>query len=397
MTVHKAEAAAVDETCALRFLKSIALVLILGSLSLAQDIPEDELDVRINSYFDNFRVTVIYPQVSITKKLGDGTSISGRYLSDIISSASMRANFQVDGVTSATTRKEGGADNNPDEWRNEFGAGITQKLIDGVLSLNGSYSIEHDYSSKTITGSLSYPFAKKNTVLQFSFVKNFDKVFPQIRTWTKDRNTASINAGLTQILSKNIITQLDGSYTTISGYQLDGYQVVRIIENDSTYRTVEPVHPDFRVRRAIGMRTNFGLTKNITLQLGYRYYWDSWDVKSHTISAKISSNFSPVVSGSFEFRHYLQTRAFFFKPVYTQVEQYMSVEGQLNSGYSDEAELNLVLRGSKKYDVPFINNDKLSLTGSLGFYRRYTDSPDWFTDYQILYAYTMSVGLRYNF
>lgn len=397
MTAHKAEAAAVGKTCVLRFPVSILFVLLLGSITYSQDIPEDELDVRINTYFDNFRVTVVYPQVSISKKLGDGTSISGRYLSDIISSASMRANFQVDGVTSATTRKEGGADNNPDEWRNEFGAGITQKLFEGIVSLNGSYSIEHDYSSKTIVGSLSYPFAKKNTVLQLSFVKNFDKVFPQIRTWTKDRNTTTFNAGLTQIFSKNIIAQLDGTYSTISGYQLDGYQVVRIIVDSTTYRTLEPVHPDYRVRRSLGMRTNFGLTKTFTLQLGYRYYWDSWDINSHTISAKLSNNFSPIVSGSLEVRHYLQTKAFFFKPVYTQVEQYMSVDGKLNSGYSDEAVLNLVLRGNKKYNVPFLNSDKLSLTGSIGFYRRYTDSPDWFTDYQILYAYTMSLGLRYNF
>ncbi len=377
--------------------KSLIILFLLYSASYGQDVPDNELDVRINSYFDNFRVNVIYPQVSISKKLSDGTSISGRYLSDIISSASMKANFQVDGITSATTRKQGGADNTPDEWRNEFGAGITQKIFQGIVSLNTSYSREHDYSSKTIVGSLSYPFAKKNTVLQLSLIKNFDLVFPQIRTWTKERNTSTFNAGLTQVLSKSIITQFDGSYTTISGYQLDGYQVVRIIVNSSTYKTLEPIHPDFRIRRAVGMRTNFGLTKDLTLQLGYRYYWDSWDVKSHTFSAKLSKNFSPVVSGSFEFRHYLQSKAFFFKPVYTQVEQYMTVEGQLNSGYSDEAEFNLVLRGNKNYDVPFISSDKLSLTGSFGYYRRYTDSPDWFSGYQILYAYIMSVGLRYNF
>ncbi len=371
--------------------------MILYSASYAQDIPEDELDVRINSYFDNFRVTVIYPQISISKKLSDGTSISVRYLSDIISSASMRANFQVDGITSATTRKQGGGDDTPDEWRHEFGTGITQKVFQGILSLNASYSREHDYSSKTIVGSLSYPFAKKNTVLQFSVIKNFDKVFPQIRTWTKERNTASFNAGLTQILSKNIITQFDGTYSTISGYQLDGYQVVRIIINSNTFRTYEPIHPDFRVRRALGMRTNFGLTKNFTLQLGYRYYWDSWDVKSHTISVKFSNNFSAIVSGSLELRHYLQTKAFFFKPVYTQPDQYMSVDGKLNSGYTDEAVLYLVLRGSKKFKVPFISNENLSLTGSFGFYRRYTDSPDWFTGYKILYAYITSIGLRYNF
>jgi len=387
----------VDKENSAFFLKAVTFILLIYSSCYSQDIPENELDVRINSYFDNFRVNVIYPQVSITKKLSDNTSISGRYLSDIISSASMKANFQVDGITSATTRKQGGADNTPDEWRNEFGAGITQKVFDGILSLNSSYSIEHDYSSKTIVSALSYPFAKKNTVLQFSFLKSFDKVFPQIRTWVRDRNTTTFNAGLTQILSNNIITQFDGTYTTVSGYQLDGYQVVRIIENSNTYRTYEPVNPDFRIRRAFGIRTNVGVTRDFSLQLGYRYYWDSWDVNSNTISAKLANNFSPVVSGTFEYRHYWQTRAFFFKPIYIQPEQYMSVDSKLNSGYSDEAVFSLVLKGSKIYDVPFISSDKLSLTGSFGFYRRYTDSSDWFSNLQVLYAYTLSAGIRYNF
>jgi hypothetical protein len=83
----------VDKDSPAFFLKAIIFLIIIYSSSYGQDIPEDELDVRINSYFDNFRVTVIYPQVSISKKLGDNTSISGRYLSDIISSASNESEF----------------------------------------------------------------------------------------------------------------------------------------------------------------------------------------------------------------------------------------------------------------------------------------------------------------
>jgi len=363
----------------------------------AQDVPENELDVRINSYFDNFGVTVFYPEITISKKIGENTSISGRYLTDIISAASMKANFQYDGLTTATPKKTGGGDNTPDEWRHDLGTGITQKIFQGVVSLNANYSIEHDYSSKTLLGSISYPFAKKNTVLQFSYLRSWDKVFPQIWTWTKDRNTSSISLGLTQVISKNVITQFDGSYISVSGYMLDGYQVVRIINSDSSYLSVLPNDPDTRIRKALGIRTNIGVTKKVTLQLGYRYYWDTWDIHSNTFSLKLSKNFSPVFSGSAELRHYVQTQAYFFKPVYSQVEQYMTVEGELKSGYSDEIELSFTLRGRKGYDVPFIKSDKLALTGSLGIYRRFTDTPDWFTDLQTLWAYILSLGIRYNF
>ena len=395
MTDLRAEAAAVVNCRFCKIFLMMILFFTCSVLAYSQDVPENELDARINGYFDNFGVTVIYPEITFNKKLGNNTGITARYLSDIITAASMKANFQVDGITSATPKKTGGGDNTPDEWRHEIGLGLNQKVADGLFSLTGNYSIEHDYSSKTIVGSITYPFAKKNTILQFSFLRSLDKVFPQIWTWTKDRNTSTISSELTQILSKNIITQIDASYSDVRGYMLDGYQVVRIILNENSFQTLEPVEPDSRIRKAVGIRTNIGLTKKVSLQLGYKYYWDTWDVKSHTISAKLSKIFSTTFSSSLELRHYMQTRAFFFKPVYSQVEQYMTVEGQLNSGYSDELVFNFVLRGNK--NSGFLTNDKLSLTGSLGVYRRYTDSPDWFSDLQTLYATLLSIGIRYNF
>jgi hypothetical protein len=362
---------------------------------LSQDLPENELDVRINSYFDNFKVTVIYPQATLTKKLSNTTSISGRYLSDIISSASMRMTFQVDGITSATTKKVGGADNTPDEWRHEFGLSLNQKISQGLLSVSGNYSTEHDYSSGTFLGSVSYPFAKKNTVLQLSFVRSLDKVFPQTRTWTKDRNTTTFSGAVTQILGKNVIAQIDASYIGVSGYMLDGYQVIRIISDSLTYHTYEPVEPDSRFRRAIGIRTNIGVTKKISLQLGYRYYWDNWDIRSNTISTQLGKIFSDVFSGTLELRHYWQTKAYFFKPSYSVVEQYMTVDQKLNSGFTDEAVFNFVLKGKK--GSGFLTSDKLALTGTAGIYRRENDSPDWISGYNILWAYLFSLGIRYNF
>lgn len=397
VTVRKAGAAVVAKMPVLKYFFILIGLFLVGGNIFSQDIPENEFEARINSYFDNFGVNVIYPQVTYTRKLSDNNGFSIRYFSDVISSASMRSYFKVDGVTSATTRNEGGADDTPDEWRHQFGADFSQKIFNGVFSIIGTYSIEHDYSSKTFSASISYPFAKKNTVLLTNILLSFDKVFPQTRTWTKDRNTKSLNLGITQILGKNVITQIDASYSELTGYMLDGYQVVRIVNNSTSYQTLEPVEPDNRIRRAVGIRTNIGLSKLISLQIGYRYYWDSWNIFSNTFSASISNNFSPWVSASLDLRHYSQSRAFFFKPEYTAVEQYMSVDSKLNSGYTDQVMLNMVFRGKKGGNFPFFSNEKLSLTGSAGIYRRQNDSPDWFSHYDILYAYLLSLGIRYNF
>lgn len=373
---------------------AVMILLIIAFPLYSQTVPDNELQVNINTYFDNFRVIVAYPSVNITKKISGTTSITGRYLADIISSASMKSWFEVDGITSATPSKHGGGDNTPDELRNQFGLGINQSFGEMLVALNGMYSIEHDYSSKTFTANLSYPFAKKNTVLQLGFAGSWDKVFPQIRTWTKPRNTFQYDLGLTQILSKNIIAQFNASYIDVSGYMLDGYQVIKII-GPNFFRIVEPNDPDKRIRRAAGLRINFAVSKKTALELGYRYYWDTWDIKSHTFSGAVKTHLSDNVGLSLELRRYDQTKAFFFKEYYPQVEQFMTVEGELNSGYTNEISFELTLSGNKKIKFPVLNNEKMQLNIGAGFFQRHTDTPDWFSRYLNLYAYLFNIGFRY--
>lgn len=389
---QKAAVAAVDKKY---FYIILLIFLTLYSDNLySQDVPEDELQARINTYFDNFGVTVIYPSINYSKKLSNTTSVSATYLTDIISAASMQSLFEVDGVTSATSNTYGGSDNTPDEWRHELGLGVTQQISEGSFYVNGLYSIEHDYSSKTILGSITYPFAQKNTYLTAGAVLSFDKIFPQNRTWTKDRNTYAYNIALSQILGKNVIAQIDASYIESNGYQQTGYQIVRIYnEKNNNFTTYEPVYPDTRIRRAVGIKTNIGLTDDITLQPGYRYYWDSWNINSSTIYAILSKNFNETFSGSVEYRQYYQTAAFFFLPYYLVLPEYMAVDGQLNSGYSNVINFNFTFNGTKDN---FLSNDNLQLISTLGYYKRHYDSPDWHSSMLNLFSFIFNIGIRYH-
>jgi hypothetical protein len=375
--------------------KNIFLIflMILPTVIFAQEMPDDEIQVNFNSYFDNFRLNVIYPSINVTKSLDKNTSISGSYLVDAISSASMKMKFQVDGITSATTNKNGGSDNTPDELRHQLNLGITRNISGVTISADGMYSIEHDYSSKTFAANLSIPFAKKNTVLQLGYAGNFDKVFPQTRTWTKDRTTSVFNLGLTQILSKKIVAQFDFSFINADGYMLDGYQIVRIV-NGYSLKTLEPIEPEKRIRKAAGIRTNFAVSKLSTLLLGYRYYWDTWDIKSHTLDAEFKTHLSENMNVIFSLRQYFQTKAYFFKETYTDVEPLMAVDSKLNSGYTNDVSLSLSYKGNKDNRIPFLNNDKITLLGSIGFYHRHTDSPDWVMRMSELYAYLISLGFK---
>lgn len=380
----------------LNYIIFLSLLFLFPVSSYSQDQSGNEINVNYNSYFDNFQVMVFYPSINITKSIDKNTSVNASYLVDAISSASMKMIMRVDGITSATTNKTGGADNTPDELRHQVGIGFTRNISDAVFSATGMYSIEHDYSSKTFASNLSIPFAKKNTTLLLGYAGNWDKIFPQTRFWTRDRNTTTINLGLSQILSKNLIAQAEFSYINIDGYMLDGYQVVRII-NGNTFMNLEPVEPNRWVRKAAGLRTNIALTKKSTLVIGYRYYWDTWNINSHTLEAAYKTHLSDYVNLSLNLRQYFQTKAYFFKPEYTQIEPLMGVDSKLNSGYTTDASVGFTINGNTNSDIPILNNDNISLVTGLGIYHRHTDSIDWIMRMADLYAILFNIGIKISF
>jgi hypothetical protein len=379
----------------------------ISSVAVAQELPQNELQVNINSYFDNFGVRVIYPEVSVQKSVSNSTSFNGRILADVITAASMKCHFDsvysfqnvkqgIDAYTSASNRKTGGSYHIPDEFRGEFGLGLTQMFGEIALSLNNLYSIEHDYSSETVTGSLTIPLAKKNTTMQLGIVKSWDKNYPQTRVWTAKKDVLSSSFTMSQILGTGFIAQLELFYSNMNGFLSDPYQVVTIFNIDSNFlKRYETIEPNTRNRAAAGIRGIYRLSDMSSLELGYRYYTDDWDIKSHTISGLFKQMFDngKMIIGIGN-RTYFQTKASFFKDIYTVEENYMTVDPKLNGLLSNEIELNLTMNGDL---LPIINDDNVEMSARLQYYIRKTNSPDWLSRYNILNAYLFSLGFRYLF
>lgn len=379
----------------------LCAVLLATTPIFAQDLPEDEIQVNLNSYFDNFNVKIVYPAISFTKRVKDSSLVNIRYLVDVISAASMRSHFTVDGVTSATEKEDGGGDNRPDEIRHEFGAGYTELMGGGLLkngqiSLNTLYSIEHDYSSFTIAGTYGILAAKKNTALQLGFVRSWDKVFPQIRTWQKRKDVFTFSLNATQIISPKLISQFVLSYNQADGYMADPYQVVELIE-DGRRKYLEPSHPNQRIRRAFGIRTNYKTGDRSSLSFGFRYYWDSWEVNSTTTQIQYQQHVGSAFIIGVGLRNYSQGRAYFFKPVYEAPEKYMTVDTKLDEVYSNDYSFKLTINGGRFPGWLLLSNEHVQMNIGLNFYHRHSATADWHSRYKNLYAYLLSWGLRYHF
>ena len=365
-----------------------------GSL-MAQDLPQDELQVNVSGYFDSFDVSVVYPNISLTRRVSESTSLTGRYLVDMVTAASISdvqagQEEAVDAVTSASSRGGAGLPSF-DDVRHEVGLGLTQLVAERTLSLNGIYSRENDYSSATLAGTLTQSFAKKNTTLQLGFVQSWDKVFPVTKDWTRDKNVTTVSASLSQLLGKRLIAQVLYSYTRNTGHLSDAYKFVAI-DGES----FDPVHPDRRIRQAASARINYRLGAKSAVQVGYRYYWDTWDVNSHTLSGLYQRHLSPAVTLGVGLRSYLQSRAFFFKPAYPEPETFITVDNKLDAGYSNELQFKLTLNGGKGRSF-FLSDERLQYILGLNIYRRHTDSPDWYSGQTTLWAGYFNAGIRFRF
>ena len=401
-------------------LSAVCMTFCLCSSLFAQSLPDDELQINFSGYFDSFDVSIVYPNVALTRKISDSTSLTGRYLVDMVSAASIKSGgpppateipistTRVDVVTSASGRRTrrivtstGAVINAPapppalDDVRHELGFGITRLIADRPLSLNGIYSTENDYTSATLAGTLTQWFAKKNSTLQLGLVHSWDRVFPATKDWKRDKDVTTWSADLSQILSTRLIVQVLASYTTESGHLSDDYQLVPIDVGDST-ASLDPVHPDRRIRKAAATRFKYRLTDKSSLQLGYRFYWDTWDVDSHTFSGNYQRYLSPRVILGVGLRSYFQTRAFFFKPEYARPEEFMTVDIKLDSGFSNELQFNLTLNGGDG-DRFLLNDDRLQYNFGLSIYQRHSDTPYWFNNSKDLISADLNIGVRYRF
>lgn len=403
--------------------RNVGILMLLLTFSIhAQTLPENQLQIDLNSYFDSFNVQVVYPSLSLTKRVSEHSSINARYLVDLVTAASIRSSIhadnailpteddddgregrlgagRVDAITSASGR-EGSSESyvyHPDDVRHELGFGVTRLLGVGVASLNALYSKESDYRSGTVAGTYTRSFFKNNTSLQLGAVRSWDASSPKIFPWTRQKDEINFSVGVTQVWTKRLISQAIFSRIKSRGILSDPYEVVTIIQDGQTLR-LEQLHPDGRIREALGLRMNYKIKKDAALHLGVRYYWDDWDIRSLTSTVGWDKHLNDVSTLHFGLRNYFQSRAFFFKPAYDQPEPYMSVDSKLDRGFSNELEFRLTLQGHDRYGLPqFLMNDNIQFNIYVAFYHRHTDSPNWFSNRKDLFSLITNIGVRYHF
>ena len=122
--------------------------------------------------------------------------------------------------------------------------------------------------------------------------------------------------GITQIINRRSLLQLNYTLGSANGYLSDPYKVVAVLDDatgspfnlDSYYADKRPSN-----RASNILFANYLLNVNgDVLNLSYRYFSDSWKVRSHTYDVKYSFRFEHEKELQFHFRFYDQTSASFY-------------------------------------------------------------------------------------
>jgi hypothetical protein len=127
---------------------------------------------------------------------------------------------------------------------------------------------------------------------------------------SRPRNTYSASLGYSQIINSRMQVMF-----LVDGVAQNGYLSLpfhRVYFNTGK-DTIEHLPPN-RFKLPLGVRVNYFLGDNVILRSYYRYYMDTWGIKSNTAGLETAIKITPFFSISPFYRYYDQTAAKYFAP-----------------------------------------------------------------------------------
>ena len=290
----------------LRRLSLSALLLAITGTVVAGVLPEDRADILYHLY-DGGGVEIDGPSVLVRKKIGKSVSVVGNYYVDMVSSAS------IDVITTASPYTE---------ERKQWSLGMDYLHGNTTMRVNYVSSDESDYDAETVSFSVSQDMFGDLTTLTLGYALGDDLVGrsddPAFER-NLDKQTYSI--GVTQILTKNLISTLNFETVTDEGYLNNPYRSVRYADLGSAlgYSFEPELYPNTRTSNALGLRARYYLPYRAAIEGEYRYFIDTWDIEGHTAALTYIHPWGDFTFTG-KFRYHTQTGAHFYSDLFSRSE-----------------------------------------------------------------------------
>ena len=237
---------------------------------MAAMLPEDRSDVMYHGY-DGGGLKVDGPSVLVRKAYKDKVSVWGNYYVDMITSAS------IDVVTTASEYNE---------KRNEKSVGVDYLHGKTFMGLSYTNSEESDYTANTVRFGISQDFFGDLTNLGISYSRGWDEVRRNgDDNFSEDTDRQGYRVDLSQIITKNLIVNLNYEGVTDEGFLNNPYRQVRYLDPNAAlgYSYQPELYPRTKTSNATAIRGKYFLPYRAALKAEFRYYSDTWDVQAWNV------------------------------------------------------------------------------------------------------------------
>jgi hypothetical protein len=283
---------------------------------VARVLKDWQFESALAYYHEDGRIQAIEPVVSASHDYGDGGNISLNFTFDALSGSSPNGalpshapqTFASPSAKSFATARHpyttqpGNLPLDP-SYSTARAAGAADWTLPltrlSRITLGGKVSIEDDFYSGTVNASFAHDFNDKNTTVTFGINDESDIIQPIgntpvplsnyaafVKEGNKSKNGAGALLGVTQVVTRNWLTQLNVSVDRFSGYLNDPYKIVSVLDTGgNTTGYLYENRPGSRTRKSAYVENRVG-GEHTSVELSLRYMTDSWGIRSETAQVR---------------------------------------------------------------------------------------------------------------
>lgn len=307
------------------------------------------VDIGALHYAEDDRITVNGGTIRLKRQLNEENTLTVRTTYDAVSGSSPTGAVKI--------QSRSGASGSSyltqfDTKRTSIGADWDTSLDELTrLTLAVDRSMQSTYESAGIGATLARDFNQRNTTLVAGVGYSQDLAKPQtgihygmssiaenkLRVAEDTKGQLDLQLGVTQVITRGTLAQLNYVHGWAEGYMTNPYKIVSIVNSETgstgDYDPVYEKRPRVRDTNAIYAQLNQSFGNDIAY-FSYRYFWDDWGIRSHTIDLKYRHSMGERFFVQPHARFYQQTAADFYRSMLTNTEavnlpQYASADYRL--------------------------------------------------------------------
>lgn len=302
----------------------LAVAALLGTqVASAED---TQIDSGVLLYSESGgRVSAVEGVVLLSRKFSNDQNMQARFVYDALTGAS--PNGAIASSQIQTFTRPSGAGNYQvqpgetpldDTFRDtRFAGSLTYDrpwFSDSKIAMGLQGSGEHDYVSVGGNLGVSRDLNKKNSTISLGLSAARDEISPeggvpipfaetvemgqdQPRDGSSDTKwVVDAVLGMTQVIDRTSLARINYSLTSSSGYHTDPYKIMSVVAPNTgdPLRYLYENRPDSRQKHSLFSQYRKRVKKT-TLDVSYRFLWDTWGVTSHTGELRyripVSSNY----------------------------------------------------------------------------------------------------------